>query len=252
MKTIAFHLQKGGIGKTSLSASIAVELAKRGRTVLIDLDPQGNASSWFAMLSPKWELASVLMGKVEAREAISPSVIEGLDLLPTFGLDGELKVYGENQLSNEPFIFCDLAEELARLGYEYAVLDLSPGMGRLERAALIAADEVVTPMTPEEFSLDGIEIFRAELEKTSKAMRRGPKHERIVINAYDGRISQHKEIAEKARATLTNFKLYTVGVDPAFRKAQSARVAVQFLPKKDAAKLETLAELIRLGEDVCR
>ena len=248
MKTIAFHLQKGGVGKTSLSASIAVELAKRGRTVLIDLDPQGNASTWFAMLSPKWELASVLMGKVAAREAISPSVIEGLDLLPTFGLDGELKVYGENQLANEPFIFCDLAEELARLGYEYAVLDLSPGMGRLERAAITAADEVITPMTPEAFSLDGIEIFRADLGKTAKAMRRGPKHEKIIVNAYDARIGQHREIAGKAAETLTNFKLFTVPVDPAFRKAQAAHVAVQNLPKVDAAKPETLAELRRLGE----
>ncbi len=251
MKTIAFHLQKGGVGKTSLSASIAVELAKEGRTVLLDLDPQGNASSWLTLQPPKWELANVLFGKVAVSEAISPTAIKDLDILPTFGLDGELKVFGENQLANEPFILCDLIEELAKLGYDYAVLDLSPGMGRLERSALIAADEVVTPMTPEAFSLDGIEIFAAELAKVRKAMRRGPEHKKIVVNAYDGRIRQHGVIMEKARE-LKGFELYTIPVDPAFRKAQAENTAVQSLSKAEAAKPETLAEIGKLGAALCR
>lgn len=246
MKTIACSLQKGGVGKTSLSGSLAVELAGRGRTILLDLDPQGNASSWFLTEAPRYELAAVLFGRVEAKDAIVPTGTPGLDILPTFGLEGELKLFGENQLANEPFIFCDLAEELARLGYAFAVLDLSPGMGRLERSALISADEVLTPMTPEAFSLDGIEIFRAELAKTSKAMRRGPKHERIIVNAYDARIGQHKEIMGKARE-LEGFELYSFPVDPAFRKAQAAHIPIQALDREHAPKPETLAELARLG-----
>jgi len=249
--TTAFHLQKGGVGKTSLSGTVATECSQKAKTILLDCDPQGNASSWLALHAPRWELASVLLGKVEIPEAITPSVVTGLDLLPTFGLDGELKLYGESQLSNEPFIFCDLIDELKTLGYEYVILDLSPGMGRLERAVLISADEVITPMTPEAFSLDGIEIFRAELEKTSKAMRRGPQHKKIVINAFDERIGQHIAIADNARKGLSNFELFTIPVDPAFRKAQASHLALQALQKKDAAKAVTLAEIRRIGDAIC-
>ncbi|HRR45469.1 MAG TPA: ParA family protein [Mesotoga sp.] len=251
MKTLALHLQKGGVGKTSLSGALAFELAKKGRTILLDLDPQGNASSWMLAESPEYELAAVLFGKVEVGTAIVPTPTPNLDILPTFGLDGELKLFGENQLASEPFILCDLVEELDRLGYDYAVMDLSPGMGRLERSALIAADEVITPMTPEAFSLDGIEIFTAELAKTKKAMRRGPAHRRIIINAFDGRIEQHKTIMAQAQK-LQGFELYTVPVDPCFRKAQAAQTPVQSLAKGKAAKAETLAELHKIGEAVCR
>lgn len=250
IKTIAFHLQKGGTGKTSLSVTTAFELAKRGRTVLLDLDPQGNASSWILTESPKYELAAVLYGRVDITATVAPTITHNLDIMPTFGLDGELKMYGENQLANEPFILCDLMESLAALGYDFAVLDLSPGMGRLERAALIAADEAITPMTPEAFSLDGIEIFSNELAKTKRAMKRGPVHDRIIVNAYDARIAQHKIILEKAQG-IRGYELFTVPVDPAFRKAQAANIPLQALPKHDAAKAETLTELARIGDAVC-
>ncbi len=132
-----------------------------GRTILVDADPQGNSSAWFVgNREPKHELADVLLGNVAAEEAILSGPF---DLLISFGLAGQLKTYGENQLANEPFVFADLIEELSRLGYDHAVFDLSPGMGRLERAVLLGVDEVVTPMTPEHFSLDGIQIFDEEI-----------------------------------------------------------------------------------------
>jgi len=250
MKTIAFHLQKGGVGKTSLSGSVAYELSLKAKTLMIDLDPQGNLSVWMLKESPKYELAHVLYGKVKTEEAIVPTSIPRLDILPTFGLDGELKLFGENQLASEPFIFCDLVEEIAKLGYEYAILDLSPGMGRLERAALIAANEVITPMTPESFSLDGIDIFIAELAKVKKAMRRGPEHKKIIVNAYDGRIEQHKTIMQQTQI-IQGFELFTLPVDPSFRKAQAMNLPIQALPTGKAAKPETLQQLYKIGESLC-
>lgn len=250
MKTIALHLQKGGVGKTSLSGSVAYELAQRGKTLMLDIDPQGNLSAWMLTDSPQHELAEVLYGKVSIGEAIVPTPTPRLDICPTFGLDGELKLFGENQLASEPFIFCDLMEEIAKLGYDYTVMDLSPGMGRLERAALIAADEVLTPMTPESFSLDGIDIFVAELAKTKKAMRRGPDHKKIIVNAYDARIDQHKAIVEQAKK-IEKFALFMIPVDPCFRKAQALNVPIQKLPMGKVAKRDTLNELQHLGEALC-
>jgi len=246
LKTTAFHLQKGGVGKTSMSAAIAYELSKRGRTIVVDIDPQGNASSWLAKGTPKHELADVLFGKVKAGEAVMPTAAPDLDILPTFGLEGTLKVYGENQLANEPYIFEDLTEELSRLGYEFAVFDLSPGFGRLERAALIAASEVITPAAPDYFSLDGLEIFDSELAKLTKAMRKGPNHLRVICNAYDGRIEQHKDIYQQM-SFIKQYEVYRVPVDPAFRKAQALHVPLQALADHQAAKKETLETIAKIG-----
>ncbi len=245
MKTTCLHLQKGGVGKTSISGSLACELTKRGKTILIDVDPQGNSSSWFLTEAPKHELAEVLQGKIELDQAIVKA--GELDLIPTFGLDGELKLYGESKLADEPFIFCDLVEELEKLGYDFVILDLSPGIGRLEKSAILSADEVITPLTPDTFSLDGLEIFAHELQKLLKSFRKSVRHNKLVINAYDGRIKQHQEILEQAKKTV-GYEKFVVPVDPAFRKAQSAHLPIQDLKGSEMAKNETLTAIKKLAE----
>ena len=249
MKAVAVYLQKGGTGKTSLSGSIAYELAKRGPTALLDFDPQGNASSWFLTAAPQHELAEALSGAVEVAEAITPTGTPGLDLLPTFGLDGSLKAYAENRLADEPYICVDLVAELSRLGYAYAVLDLSPGMGRLERAALLAAGEVITPILPEYFSLDGLETFTHELARLKNAMRTAPEHRILVVNGFDARIGQHRTIAGQADE-IAGKTVFRVPVDPAFRKAQARHVPVQALPHDESAKEDTITALLGITEAI--
>lgn len=235
------------MGKTSLSCSIAYELAKKAKTILVDVDPQGNSSSWLLAEAPEFELADVLQGKCELTQAIVQA--GPLSIIPTFGIDGELKNYGESKLADEPFVFCDLVEELAKLKYKYAIFDLSPGFGRLEKAAIIAADEVITPMTPDAFSLDGIEIFSNELRKLIKAFRRNPSHRKIVVNGYDDRIKQHNEILPKALAA-QGFDKFIVAVDPVFRKAQAAHLPIQEVKGGDKAKAETLKAIKDIAEAI--
>lgn len=248
MKAIAVHLAKGGVGKTSVSGALAFELAKRGRTILLDCDQQGNASSWHLTTAPEHELADVLTGKVNAADAIVKAP-GGFDMLATFGLDGTLKAYGETGLTAEPFIFQDLVSELARLGYEYAILDLSPGLGQLEKAALLGASEVLTPMLPEYFSLDGLETFAHDLAKIRKAMRYAPEHRLVVVNAFDSRIGQHHTVAEQAEG-IEGKRVFRLPVDPAIRKAQALHVSIQALPRDNAAKHETLAAYAGIAEAI--
>lgn len=225
-KTIAFHLQKGGVGKTTISGTLACQSAIEGvKTLLVDVDPQGNASSWFLKKAPKYELADVVQGNCYINDAIvKVPQVENLYLLPTFGIGGALKNYSETKLAEEPFVLQDLITELEK-NYERIILDLSPGLGRLERAALIASNEVITPMTPEVFSLDGLEIFINELQKLKKNLRSDVKHVRIIINSFDERIKQHREIYDAA--SKGNFEVYKIPVDPVFRKAQETNVAPQ-------------------------
>ena len=95
-KTIAFHLQKGGVGKTTISGTLACQSAIDGySTLLIDVDPQGNASSWFLEEAPSFELADVVQGRCYSSDAIvAVSQIPNLFILPTFGIDNQL---------NQPF-----------------------------------------------------------------------------------------------------------------------------------------------------
>ncbi len=253
-KTIAFHLQKGGVGKTTISGTLACESALNGfRTLLIDVDPQGNASSWFLKDAPLYELADVLQGKCYINDAIVkvPS-LENLYLLPTFGIGGNLKTYSETKLSEEPFVLQDLINELVK-SFDHIILDLSPGLGRLERAAIIACDEVITPMTPEVFSLDGLEIFIDELSKIRKNLRSDVKHSRVIINSFDERIKQHREIY--GAASNGNFIVYKVPVDPAFRKAQELSKAPQlyvesFKNLHRGMKVKTLEAIKLIDNDI--
>lgn len=83
MRQLAFHIQKGGVGKTTLSGNIARLLSQNQKVAIIDCDPQGNTSSWFLKEAPAHELADVLQGSIEVRDALV-DITENLSILPTF------------------------------------------------------------------------------------------------------------------------------------------------------------------------
>jgi len=251
-KTISFHLQKGGVGKTTISGTLACQSAIDGySTLLIDVDPQGNASSWFLQKAPVFELSDVMQGKCFSADAIVPvTQIPNLYLLPTFGIGGTLKNYAETKLAEEPFVLQDLVHELSSR-FERIVLDLSPGLGRLERAALIASDEIISPMTPEGFSLDGLEIFIEELSILQKNFRTKVVHSKIIINAFDNRIKQHRDIF--LAASEGKFIVYKIPVDPLFRKAQESGSAPQlFKVRGKGLKPMTLEALNTINSEIWR
>ena len=250
-KTIAFHLQKGGVGKTTISGTLACQSALDGkRTLVIDCDPQGNLSSWFLKSTPKYELSDVLQGRCYVEDALLPVPdMDNLFILPTFGIGGTLKNYSETKLSEEPFVIQDLVRDVSG-DFEHIVLDLSPGLGRLERSSLIASDEIITPMTPEVFSLDGLEIFIDELQKLKKNMRSSVRHSKIIINSYDERIRQHRDIYRVAEST-GRFTVYRIPVDPLFRKAQEASRAPQlFKVRGRGLKPATAEAIMSLDKDI--
>ncbi len=250
-KTVAFHLQKGGVGKTTISGTLACQSALSSKkTLIIDCDPQGNVSSWFLQSAPKFELADVLQGKCFVGDAIVkiPN-IDNLYILPTFGIGGTLKIYSETKLAEEPYVLQDLVSEVSK-DFDHVILDLSPGLGMLERAALIASDEVVTPMTSEVFSLDGLEIFIHELQKLRKNMRSAVKHNKIIINSYDTRIKQHRDIYAAALES-GNYKVYLIPVDPIFRKSQEAGKAPQLFKVRGRGMKEATAKVFdELNRDI--
>lgn len=250
-KTVAFHLQKGGVGKTTISGTLGCQSALNGnKTLIVDCDPQGNVSSWFLQDPPKYELADVLQGRCYVYDAVMPVPgLENLFILPTFGIGGTLKTYSETKLADEPYVIQDLIEEVSNQ-YEHIILDLSPGLGRLERSALIASNEIVTPMTPEVFSLDGLEIFIDELARIKKNMRVNVRHNKIIINSFDERIRQHRDIFTAAQAS-GRFMVFKIPVDPLFRKAQEAsKVPQLFKVRGRGLKPATMQAIVDLDNNI--
>jgi chromosome partitioning protein len=250
MKTIAIALQKGGTGKTVLSVSLAASLSLKtpGRVLLVDCDPQGNSSEWAAPQPVKAELAGVLAGKVSLKDALIKANFPGLSVLPSAGLGGELKTWSEGVGVRKPFAFQEVTRAAAALGFQYCVFDLSPGFGAVERAALVSADEVITPIVPDPFGVSGLEIFTTNLKELRHDLNtQKPAYRRIAINAIDNRIKQHGEILESIQGSAKGFMFYRFPVDQVFRRAQTEQKS---LFQTNSAKKETLAELERLTADL--
>jgi chromosome partitioning protein len=251
MKTIAVTLQKGGTGKTSLAVSIAAELAQSaGSTLIIDCDPQGSASSWLATDSLSAELADVLTKQAVLKDTIIGTPWEHLSILPSAGLGGTLKVFAETQAAQKPYCMTHLLKDASALGFAYCVCDLSPGWGALERACALATDELITPIMPDIFGIDGLHIFHRSLANLREDMNLPPQrpvYRKIIVNAIDHRIGQHQEILSKIKKMEHAYQVYYVPVEPLFRKAQASQAVIQAL---GGVKAETAAELKRLIQDI--
>ncbi len=158
MKIIAVANQKGGVGKTTTSVNLSAALAARGRRILlIDLDPQGNATSALGMDGS--ELATLygpLVHQGRAEECISPSRLKNLSLIPAnldlAGLEIEVARM-ENHLAQLRLALAPLRE---RDLFDYVFLDCPPSLGILMTNALVAADQVLVPVQCEYYALEGL------------------------------------------------------------------------------------------------
>jgi len=224
IKTIAFHLQKGGVGKTTIVGTIGNLLKKKFKVLLIDADPQSNLSSWFFSNEAnaiKFELSDVLLNPSVLDSAILEKF--GLYFLTSYGLDGGLRVFAETKLHDNPLAFMHLLEDLEKYYFDVVIFDLSPSHSRLEKAILAACNEVITPIIPEMFAVDGLAIFNSELKKIELAYRKKIRHNRLIINAYDARINQHKMIVEQADKL--KYEKFVFPVDPIYRKSQALNIS---------------------------
>lgn len=252
MRSIAFSVQKGGTGKTTTAVNVAYGLSKRGKKVcLVDCDPQGNASTNYLTETTKYELADILKEKIFTKEAVT-QIRENLYIIPTFSIGGDLRGYSKTTASEEPLVFQDLAEELGKLGFDYAIYDLSPAFGALESAVLNGVDEVITPILAEPFSLDGIEIFAAELERLKKRLRSRVRYDKIIINNVNMSYGIHRDSTDKIiQAVKGKLIPFVIPQDVSLKDAQGDRLSIYEYQKagdkepgtsRSVAAYETLVE----------
>ena len=237
MKTICFALQKGGVGKTSMSVSTACELANRGNKVLlIDADPQGNASGWL-IESFNYEFADVLYGSVTVREAVVPSAkIPNLYVLPTTGIGSRLNEYSETKALNEPYrIADDLIPQIKLDNYDYCIIDTSPSFKALEKSCIASCDEVIAVLTLSNMGSDGLTIFADKLTNARQKLRLGDKpiFNKIILNNRNESFKQQKDILEQIEEGTPNFIKFKVPQDQAFDRACGGHGCIDQFNAKD-------------------
>lgn len=251
MKIITVALQKGGVGKTSVAVSLAVELSKKGRTILIDADPQGNATTWLDIQQMTYEFADLLNGKCTMEQCIRTTPSENLYIIPTAGIGGELKEYSENKAGGNQGKIKKTLKEIAK-NFDYCVIDTSPSFGNFERGIFYATNEIIAVLQLDEFSKDGLQIFndrlRSFLSDNLEDDEARPAFNKIVFNSKDDRIAQQTIILNQFKPLSEHgYTLYVIPVDQAYRKAQSAHISIQ---EFNGTKRETLETLKKLADDL--
>ncbi len=250
MKTIAFALQKGGTGKTSTAVSVATELAKKHKVVLIDADPQGNASAWYNNELTA-ELSDVLTNKAGIGEALISTGIKNLFMIPTAGVGGGLNAYQKTEANGKPEAMLDVTDELAK-AFDFCIIDTSPHFGPLEESCFIASDEIVPVMMIDRFSFDGLEIFMSnlqDLKSRAKRVSKAAEIKRLVLNSKDNRLAtQEGKIDALVKTLPENMKLHVIPVDQAFKKAQDMHEPIETVePKK-----ETLSVIKEIANELSK
>ena len=199
-KVIAFSNQKGGVGKTTTCVNMSACLAELGKKVLvIDLDPQGNATTGLGINkgAVKNAVYQVLTEETSIKSATLPTNIENLYILPASidlaGAEVEL-VY----LKNREKRLCEAVKKASK-HYDYIMIDCPPSLGLLTINALSSADSIIIPIQCEYYALEGLSQLMHTFKLVIKHLNPDLKIEGVSLTMYDGRAIASRQIAEEIR-----------------------------------------------------
>jgi len=199
-KIMAIINQKGGVGKSTTAINLSAALGEMGKQVLlVDLDPQGNATSGLGIEKGQLNacIYDVLLNDVPIEQAIIPDVCKGLDLVPaTINLAGaEVELVSEMARENR---LKDAVGSL-RGKYDYIFIDCPPSLGLLTVNALVGADKLIIPIQTEFYALEGVTKLLESMKRVKSRLNPSLDIFGILLTMYDGRTTLSRQVAAEVR-----------------------------------------------------
>lgn len=220
-QVVSFSNQKGGVGKTTSCVNIAAQIAKKDKKVLlVDMDPQGNATSGLGISKSKIKktIYDVIIGQCDIKETVIKTKFKNLSVVPaTIDLAAaELELYELEEDEN----FAKIALDSIKNEYDYIFIDCPPSLGMLTVKALSISDGVVIPMQCEFYSLEGMSQLFNTIKKIKQLYNPTLQIVGILLTMYNGRLTLTSQVVAELKKYYAD-KLFKVPISRTVRIAEA-------------------------------
>lgn len=220
-KIIAIANQKGGVGKTTTAINLAASLAHLGQeTLLIDMDPQGNATSGLGVgkSSTEKNVYRVLIDEMLLEDVLQTTALDWLDVAPAH----QDLIGAEVELVNIPNREQRLREALNKFHkvYKYVIIDCPPSLGLLTLNSLVAADSVIVPIQCEYYALEGLGQLLKTIDLIRTSLNSNLTLEGVLLTMYDSRINLSRQVIDEVKKFFGD-KVYSTRVPRTVRLAEA-------------------------------